>query len=258
MSNFSPILPNNFEVDDVKFSYAKTMPNGAKLFFLEYNGEPIYLQSPEMSVTFDPQVFDDESNNTSKFNFKTSVDIDNPSSKVFYEKLTEFDKRLMSLGKENSLEWFKKKNISNDVLESMFTQTIREFVDNETGEKSNKYPPTFAWKLKKKDGKILCRCFDGNSEDKKKEINFNNSEDDDYVKFDKFLKKGALVKGLYKCDFVWHSPGKFGCSWTAQQLRVKAPKGFDSYAFMEDSDEEQENLRTEFINSSDEEDGSVS
>ena len=37
------------------------------------------------SVIFDPQVFDDESQNTSKFNFKTSVNLDRSSSKVFYD-----------------------------------------------------------------------------------------------------------------------------------------------------------------------------
>ena len=53
------------------------------------------------------------------------------------------------------------------------------------------------------------------------------------------LKKKSSVIGLFKCDFVWHSPGKFGCTWSAQQLRVKVAKGFDEYAFMDDSDDEE-------------------
>ena len=59
------------------------------------------------------------------------------------------------------------------------------------------------------------------------------------MEFNKCLKKNAQVKGLFKCDFVWHSPGKFGCTWSAQQLRVKIPKGFDEYAFMDDSDDDE-------------------
>jgi len=238
------------------------MPNGAKLFFLEYKGEPLYIQSPEMAVTFDPQVFDDENNNTSKYNIKSSLNLDNDTSKVFHEKLSDFDNHLKKLGRDNAKEWFKKKNISDDVIESMFTPTIREHMDAESGEKSGKYPPTFAWKIKKKDGKVLCRCFDGNSKDKSKEMNFNDQDEGDYLKFESCVKKGSLVKGLYKCDFVWHSPGKFGCSWTAQQLRVKTPKGFDKYAFMDDSDEENSdsvNINQNYVESSDEsDDGEVS
>ena len=59
MSDFKPMLPKDMDVSKVNFSYAKTMPNGAKLFFLEYDGSPIYIQSPEMPVTFDPQVFEE-------------------------------------------------------------------------------------------------------------------------------------------------------------------------------------------------------
>jgi hypothetical protein len=257
---WEPTLPKDLDVSKIKFSSAKTMPNGAKLFFLEYKGEPLYIQSPEMSITFDPQVFDDENNNSSKFNIKSSLNLENESSKVFHSKLSEFDEHLKKLGKENAKEWFRKKNLSDDVIESMFTSTIRDHIDSESGEKSGKYPPTFAWKIKKKDGKILCRCFDGSTKERSKEMNFNDPNEDDYLKFTSYVKKGTLVKGLYKCDFVWHSPGKFGCSWTAQQLRVKAPKGFDKYAFMDDSDEDDSvDINQNYVDSSeDSDDGEVS
>tara|TARA_B110000977_G_scaffold97436_1_gene128355 strand:- start:1537 stop:2055 length:519 start_codon:yes stop_codon:yes gene_type:complete len=148
--------------------------------------------------------------------------------------MVDFDERLRVLSKENSVEWFKKKNVSDDVIESMFTPTIKVYVDGETGEPTGRFPPTFGFKVKKKDGNIMCRCF---NEDRK-EINFNDKESEDYMDFTKCMKKGSQVKGLFKCDFVWHSPGKFGCTWSAQQLKVKVPKGFDEYAFMDDSDDE--------------------
>ena len=70
-------------------------------------------------------------------------------------------------------------------------------------------------------------------------------------------KKNSSIKGLFKCDFVWHSPGKFGCTWSAVQLRVKVPKGFDEYAFMDDSDDEDEAeklARDNFVQSDSDED----
>ena len=233
MADFKPILAKDFDVSKVNFTYSKTMGSGAKLFFLDYDGGPLVIQSPEMSLTFDPQVFEDGPN--AKFNIKSSLNLSNEKCKEFFAKMTEFDSHLKELGKTNSQEWFKKKNISDDVIDSMFTQTVREHIDQDTGEPSGRYPPTFSFKVKKKDDRIMCRCFDEN----RQEINFNEKDEENYMEVTKILKKNTSVKGLFKCDFVWHSPGKFGCSWSAVQIKVKVPKGFDEYAFMDDGDEDE-------------------
>jgi len=231
MTDFKPILAKDFDASKVNFTYAKVMSSGAKLFFLEYDGGPLFIQSPEMSLAFDPQMFEDGPD--AKYSVKSSLNLSNENCKEFFEKMTGFDERLKDLGKTNSVEWFKKKNISDDVIDSMFTQTVKEHMDQETGEPSGRYPPTFGFKVKKKDNKILCRCFDEN----RVEINLNDADGDNYLPIDKVLKKNTSVKGLFKCDFVWHSPGKFGCTWSAQQLKVKIPKGFDEFAFIEDEDD---------------------
>ena len=231
MTDFKPILAKDFDASKVNFTYAKVMSSGAKLFFLEYDGGPLFIQSPEMSLAFDPQMFEDGPD--AKYSVKSSLNLSNENCKEFFEKMTGFDERLKDLGKTNSVEWFKKKNISDDVIDSMFTQTVKEHMNQETGEPSGRYPPTFGFKVKKKDNKILCRCFDEN----RVEINLNDADGDNYLPIDKVLKKNTSVKGLFKCDFVWHSPGKFGCTWSAQQLKVKIPRGFDEFAFIEDEDD---------------------
>ena len=243
MSDFEPILPKDFDVSKVKFNRTSTMANGAKLFYLDYEGEPIYIQSPEMSLAFDPQVFDDGPN--AKYNIRANMNLSNDTCKMFHDKMLEFDEKIKELGKENSVEWFKKKNISNDVIESMITPTIKAYVDSETGEPNGRYPPSFGFKVKKRDENIQCRLFNGsepkilvNNKMSHPVINLNDKEGENYIDFTKCMKKNTLVKGIFKCDFVWHSPGKFGCTWSAQQLRVKIPKGFDEYAFMDDSDDD--------------------
>ena len=254
MADFRPVLAKDFDPSKVNFTNARVMVSGAKLFFLEYNGGPLVLQSPEMPLTFDPQVFEDGPN--SKYNVKSTMDLSNEPCKVFHGKMVEFDDHIKNLAKENSVEWFKKKNLSNDVVESMFTPTVKVYLDPETGEPTGRFPPTFGFKVKKRDGKILCRCFNG----KKEEINFNDKEADNFMEFNKCMKKNSQVKGLFKCDFIWHSPGKFGCSWSAQQLRIKTPKGFDEYAFMDDSDDENEAnqlAEANFVDSDSDEEGEV-
>jgi len=208
------------------------MASGAKLFFIEYNGGPLVIQSPEMPVTFDPQVYEDGPD--AKYSIKTSLNMSNDQCKEFYEKMSQFDSRLKELGKANSQEWFKKKNMSDEVIDSMYTQCVKEHIDQETGEPSGRFPPSYSFKVKKKDDKIMCRCFD----ETRKEINFNDPGGENKMALSDVLKKNSSIKGLFKCDFVWHSPGKFGCTWSAQQLKVKIAKSFsDGYAFNDDDDE---------------------
>ena len=240
----SIVLPKEFDPSKVKFSYSKTMPSGARLFFIEYNGSPLYLQSPEMALSWDASSYEDGPN--SKYSVKTNMNLTQESTKVFHDKMLEFDERLKELAKENSVEWFKKKNMSNDAIEALFKPTIKAYQDSETGEFTGKFPPQFSFKMKKKDGNIECACFNGSLPKEKKangkmghpDINFNEPDKDGYIPFEKCLKKNTLVKGIFKCDFVWGPPSKFGCTWSAQQLRIKVPESFDEFAFREDSDDE--------------------
>tara|TARA_B000000532_G_C18840997_1_gene394991 strand:+ start:544 stop:1323 length:780 start_codon:yes stop_codon:yes gene_type:complete len=251
MADFRPVLAKDFDPSKVNFTNSRVMGSGAKLFFLEYNGGPLVIQSPDMPVTFDPQVF--EEGPDAKYSVKTSLNMSNEQCKEFYEKMSQFDDRLKQLGKENSQEWFKKKNMSDEVVDSMYTQCVKEHIDQETGEPSGRYPPSFSFKVKKKEGNILCRCFDENRE----ELNFNNPDADNHVMVADVLKKNSSIKGLFKCDFIWHSPGKFGCTWSAQQLKVKVAKSFsDGYAFMDDDEEgkDDERISQAQIIESDEED----
>jgi len=251
MADFRPVLAKDFDPSKVNFTNARVMGSGAKLFFIEYNGGPLVIQSPEMPLTFDPQIFEDGPN--AKYSVKTSLNMSNDQCKEFYEKMTLFDERLKTLGKENSQEWFKKKNMSDEVIDSMYTQCVKEHMDQETGEPSGRYPPSYSFKVKKKDDKIMCRCFDEN----KKELNFNDEEGEDHLAITDALKKNSSIKGLFKCDFVWHSPGKFGCTWSAQQLKVKVAKSFsDGYAFNDDDDDEKDAERisqAQFVESEEEE-----
>ena len=255
MADFAPVLAKDFEPSKVNFTNARVMSSGAKLFFLEYNGGPLVIQSPEMPITFDPQAYEDGDN--AKFSVKTSLNMSNQQCKEFYEKMDQFDARLKHLGKVNSQEWFKKKNMSDEVVESMYTSCVKQHIDQDTGEPSGRYPPSFSFKVKKKDGKIMCKSFDEN----RKEINFNDPEAENHVELTSVLKKNSSIKGLFKCDFVWHSPGKFGCTWSALQLKVKVAKSFsDGYAFNdeeatgEDEKDMERISQVKFVESDDDDD----
>ena len=256
MSGFAPVLPQGLDISKLAFDKLTVTPVGAKLSKIKHAGNQLFLQTPEMPITWDAQWFTDNDGNddTGKFTIKVSFNDmeNNPNIKEFYDKMLEFDENLKDVASQNSVEWFKKKNASRDVIDSMFTPAVKVSIDPETGEPNGRYAPTFSFKIKKREGNILCACF----KNKTDKFNFNDRDKDDYVDIASCLKKGALVKGLIKCEFVWISPGKFGVTWTAHQLRIKVPKGFDEYAFVNDSDDEEEaeKLDGNFVESDTDED----
>ena len=271
----TPMLAKDFDPSKVTFGEVKALDVGVKLVNLLHDGRDIYLQTPELKMPFDAYYNDGADESSGKYSIRMQFDnMDEDSkSRIFHDKMLEFDDMLKTAAKERSVEWFKKKNMSAEVIDTIFSDSIRVSADPETGEPNGRFPPSFACKLRKKSGNIACRCFDTDRfqtrtvKDKKtglpkekriyEEHNVNDPEREDYVKIDDLLKKGATLRALLKCDFVWLGDAKLGCTWSAQQLQMSVPKGFNEYAF-DDSDDETSaaELNTEsFVDSSDDEDG---
>jgi hypothetical protein len=107
---------------------------------------------------------------------------------------------------------------------------VKVSLDSETGEPNGKWPPSFAFKIVKRDGKILCDCYDSN----KKEL---VTDGEDAVDLEQMFKKGTKVKTILKCNGLWISNVGWGCTWRAEQIKIDVPMGFSGYAF-DDSDDE--------------------
>ena len=218
----------------------------------------IYLQTPEVSLPFDPKYFADNEN-SGKFSIQVSMkDMeDNPSLQQFHDKLCELDTFLKEKAMENSVPWFKNKKMSMETIESLYTPQIKVSVDPETGEPNGKYPPRFGFKVVKKDGDIQCSVYDN-----QKTVFDINGKTDEPVNITNVLMKGSSVKVVLKCNGVWIANGKFGCTWRAEQIRVKVPEGgLQEFAILSDSDDEGDTVEqdnpTNLIEDSDEEEVTV-
>jgi hypothetical protein len=152
--------------------------------------------------------------------------------------LMELDEMNLSEAKKNSFNWFKKKTISEELLKEIYNPMVKFSTDPETGEQTGKYPPTFAFKIMQRDGLIQCKCYDGNSRGKTVELNVNNKEEENYSTLESLLKKKSKVKMLLRCNGIWFVGGKFGCTWRADQIMITPAPGFDDCAFLEDSEDE--------------------
>jgi hypothetical protein len=271
--SFKPMKPAQFDVSNVKFSPVK---DGAimKCVFLSYDDKFICLQAPEMEVTFDAGYFkhnSDGSPDSGKYEIEVSMKKDGE----FCQKMQELDEVVKKAAMENSVAWFKKKTMTMDTVENVYNPIVKPSTDRETGEPDGKYPPRFKFKIHKKSGNVQCACFDANAEidpvtKKKKQMNVTDADKDDYVclgtdtPYDDrkttphkgVFKKGALVKVLLRFRNIWIVNGKFGCSWSAEQMRIKPKVDFDNYAFLDDTDEEEggEKIEGNFVDSSDDDD----
>jgi hypothetical protein len=148
---------------------------------------------------------------------------------------------LVEAASKNGPQWFKKKQLSSEVAKELYTKMLRVSVD-EDGEPDGRYPPSFAFKIVKRDGKVHCKVFDKDHN----EINVDSTEGEDQpLDLETAFKKNTKVKMLLKCNGIWIASGKFGYTWRAEQIRIKMPASFDNYAFLPSDEEEMEDVSTE-------------
>ncbi len=237
----SAMKAQDIDLSKVTFSAPKTLDNGGKMIYVNYNGgiNPLYVASPEGELIWDPNYFaddgkDDSSSQTGKYSVTMSIKKHEKGMQEFHDAFVGLDEYIMAAAKENSQAWFKKPKISEDAIRELYTPQIKVSVDSETGE-PNDYPPKFTYKVVKRDGKFQnFKIYDNN----KKVFDVNKSTDEP-VELTNVVMKGALVKVVLKCNGIWVANGKFGCTWRAEQMRVKVPEGgLRDFAILSDSEEE--------------------
>ena len=249
--NFKPMKPEMVEVGKLTLSKLKKLDNGATTMHVNYGdvGESLYLLSPEVDLPFDGKFWPDgASEKSGKWAIKANLKGDKCQS--FIRKLREMDELLKEKALENSMTWFKKRNLSSETIDTLYTPMLKESVDPNTGEPDGKWPPSFTFKIVKRDGEVMCKVY----KEKSEEFNVTDTEAENYVDINDLVKKGTKVRLLLRCNGVWLANGKFGCTWRAVQMKVKPVATFDEYAF-EDDDEEDEvqKIDENLVESSDEE-----
>ncbi len=215
----SIMLPSKFDVSGVHYGTPRTNDNGGKTIYMSYNKSPIVLQTPEMFAPFGKQKWEND-----KGVAKWTLDLSfkgmdtREQLKVFYDKMNEVDEKLIDDGVQNAFEWLKKKGASRDVVKALYTRLVRHPVDKNTGEVTDKYPPTFKLTLPWKDGSFQCEVYDNS----RKLVDLATLE-----------TKGARVTAIIQCLGIWVAAGKYGCTWKVLQMRVVPPQSIRGYAFKE-------------------------
>lgn len=231
----------NIDLSKLSFSTPKTLDNGGKMVYVNYNGgiNPFYVTTPEAEVLWDPNYFGDDGKNdedskSGKYSITFSIKQSDKGMSEFHEAFLGLDEHIMKMAKDNSHAWFKKPKISEEALRELYTPQVKISLDPETGEPS-KYPPKFTFKVVKKENKFQnFKIYDNT----KKVFDVNKTTEEP-VEFSNLVMKGAMVKVVLKCNGIWIANGKFGCTWRAEQIRVKIPEGgLRDFAILSDSEED--------------------
>ncbi len=242
--NFKPLKPEQLDASKIEIGQLKKLENGASVAYVNLDSKPVYVKTPEFSVPFGSQWWPEKDNN-GKWSVK--VNLKGGDNDPMVEMLRALDTKIKQEAVKNSVAWFKKRNLTEETIDTLYTPMLKESLDPETGEPNGKYPPGFAFKIVKRDGNVPCKMYLS----KDHVYNLTDSDHEKYAEVDTLLGKGSKVKLLVRCNGIWVANGKFGCTWRAEQIKVTPPENFDDYAF-DDSDEEVERIDGNFVESEDE------
>ena len=234
MSRPQIVKSDKFNCKQVEYSDPKKLGHGGQAIYLNYEGNPLILQTPKMGMPWGMGKYDgDVPKYSLDLSFK-GMD-NNESLQAFYNALNQLDEKLVEDGVKNSMSWFKKKKQTREVCKALFAPQIKVSKDKNSGEPDGKYPPTMKVKVPWRDGKFDCDAYNS-----KREL---ITEDLSSV-----LVKGTQVQALIQCVGIWFAGGKYGCSWKVVQMKVTPPAGIHGYSFLDDSEDE------EVVEGSDDED----
>lgn len=221
----SIILPNDFDITKVGYGKQKSLDSGCKLMSLTYkNAGLLSIQTPSMFCPFGVSKYVKEGERE-KYSIQVSFkDMEKKASIMrFFENQRAIDEKLIQDGITNSKEWLKKPNASRDVLDALYTHTIKFPVDKETGEVTNKYAPTMKVSMPFKDGKFTFDVYDS----------YQNQIDITDMDL-----KGSQITMILGCT-VWIAAGKYGVTWKVLQMKVIPKTMMRGYAIRSLDDEEE-------------------
>jgi hypothetical protein len=218
-----------FDVANVTFGAMKILETGGRMIYMNYGGNPIYIQTPEMLAPFGLSSWSNDGGSSGDIKYSIEMAFKNrETSKAearFFKALEDFDKKVLSTVLENSALWLKKKYNSLEVIEALYTPCIKFPKDKVTGEVTDKYPPTFRVNVPFRDNTFACDTYD--TDGNKLDLSALDREGS---------TKGCMLTNIIQCSGIWIAGGKFGCTWRAVQMRMKRSDSLPPCAFMDEFD----------------------
>ena len=242
----SLVKGKNMNTSAITFAVPRTLDNGAKLVYVNYNQGRFSVQTPWMSMPWKMGAYLDGEYPKYSLDLSFKGMDENPDLKGFHDKLKEVEQKIIDGGLENSVAWFKKNIKSREGVAEKFNPIIKESRDKETGEPDGKWPPSMKVKVPRRDGvwEFKVSNKDGT------QYKINDTENPDNCE-DLFVKN-TRVRGIIQCVGLWVASGNYMCQWKLTKAEVEVPETFSNDDFLDDSDNE-DTVEHEFVEDSDKE-----
>ena len=216
-------LFKDFDPDTVNESSVRHLDTGGKMVWLNHTGSgndghttPIILQTGQLRSPSGIRCWDNDGS-PPKYSMELVID---PST-TEYNKLLEFDKRILDIACSTKNKWIKK--ASREVLDALYHPAVRIPRDKETDEITDKWPITFKVSIPHRNGAFQCELWDNKRT---------------MIDIPEFVSSGAgrnsYVTVIAQCTGIWVAGGKFGTTWKAQQILVHSTSNSSlrSFAFL--------------------------
>ena len=219
-STASILSPADIDFSALAFGEKKTTPVGASFISLTNNGGPLFLQIPKVRCFGLNKPYNAGEEDEKKKKYETTIELkaseDDSKVKECLDGLKALEKHVKDYAKKNCLDLFKKKKMSDDVVDTIFNDFLKPRKDKETGEEDTsciyfkfKYPF-----VKGSDTNFDVGFFDS----KKQEVELTVSNINDIV-----LKNASVKCVVYPNIYI--SSGKFGITWKVWQMRLWPGEG---------------------------------
>jgi len=222
-------LPKNLDLSQIKYSALKALESGGKNVYMSMDGKPILIQTPRMLCQWGLSKYNPDGKVGSE---KYSIDMSfkdketKPGVQIFFDKLMELDKKVVEDVTKNSKDWLRKANMTKEVVEALSTPSVKFAKDKDTGEITDKYPPSFRLNIPVRDGKTMCDVYD-----------IKQNKLDLFDMDSKGSIKNSMITAIIKLQGLWFAGGKFGCTWRVEQLRIEPSESIKGFAFQPDDED---------------------
>ena len=219
----------DFSIQHIQSTSPKVNQNGGKNITVQYKlnemGVGLIFQTPLM-LSFGINKWNDPKNPDAEPVCSVTLSFvgseQNEKLRDFHGVLQQLDHWAIEEAVKNGWEWFGRKNLSRETIESVYTPIIKVSLDKSTGAPNGK-PDHIKLKLKTNASGYMSAFYN-----KEKQLVPS-------AEVDGFFNKGSHVRALIQCTGIWISNGKFGLSWKMIQMVVEPRVNIgNKYAFEDD------------------------
>ena len=188
----------DFDCNKVTYGELSKLPGGIINIDVNYEGMPLFLDTPKMENPFGLNRWVGNENTYSlqlSFNgHETNLEL-----KTFLESLQNLERKLIADAMTHSKTWFKKSSLQEDVADDMFNRIVK---------RRSPRPPLFKVSVPFSGGEFKCHVY--NTRTPRTQITMGE------------VVTSSTVRTLITPTKLWFIPdfGRFGLSWSVREITV--------------------------------------